>query len=225
MNYLVKQATIALRVETLKFKEVSLDELMTAYLSRYNQESVDQRVSQEISGVAQFCANILMAGKFAAIYDRNDNTQYFIKAFDGELIAISYAVGGFLNVFEIKATSPELLESLNIKSSTINDKKIVDRLLGFSPMPTDEEIEKEKDLARQEYTGHHFPWFRGVKRDKPAAVPAIERADHGPRDPAETVGEAVSAGIAARGGNQMQSAFSRAQSRGERHHGHQRSQS
>lgn len=168
-NYLIRRVTQVLRIEKLEPKDLPLDMLMTAYASLRDDgaDGNDQRITMKVPALATYYAGLLMDGKFVVINDIMDATWYFVKAHDGDLIAVSHAVGPWLNLYSIKSTKEETLHALKITTPNTSDLKIIDRIFGFRPW---NEVEAEQDsstlVVTHDEPSAHWQWHTGSKPAK-----------------------------------------------------------
>jgi len=218
--YLINRVKTILRTETLEPKDLSLDMLMTAYASVHEDGDAgnDQRITMKVPALATYYAKLLEEGKFVVINDVGDNRWYFVKAHEHDLIAVSFSIGPWLNVYTIKSTSEDTLKALNITTPKTSDLKIIDRIFGFRPLHEDEEDrEAATVVVTPDEPSAHWRWHtgnkpakRGEDKSRDTVDPLAGRTET-VTAPAHVV-ESTGVDAAAEGahGNQMERAFASA---------------
>lgn len=222
-DYLNTRAKKALRVDELKVKDLTLNTLMTAYASVYQDGDLgnDQRITMKIPALATHYATLLCQGKFVVINDPFENRRYFVVAHNEDLIAVCYAIGPWSNFYSIKCTSEDTLRELNILTPCTNDLKVIDRIFNFPSNMDDEDhtpatavIEPDNGLRWDWHTGHK-PATKKDQKEVDNAVATTEADVH--------VQEVAIAGgpegrpVVQVGGNQMQRAFKSAEAGNQGH--------
>ncbi|YP_009212879.1 hypothetical protein AVU38_gp030 [Ralstonia phage RSL2] len=222
--YLTQRVKQVLRVDELDVKDLPLNTLMSAYASVYEHGDAgnDHRISMKIPALATHYAEKLCAGKFVIIRDPFDNKQYFVKAHQEDLIAVSYAIGPWSNIYSVKATSERALKELNITAAVIVDLRVLDHIFGFRPWQEEEDVNEVAAVVATPSEGVRWDWHTGhspKKKEQHAAQTAEGRVVEARVPVAEVVGEPHSETM--QGDNQMTRAFQHANQEGHQgsHHG------
>lgn len=129
--YLTEQVKKALGVQELKPKNLYLDELMTAFMSRITDRNADLAISMEVSALAKHYAEKLARGEFVVFFDPSIAREYYVKAFGDDLVAVFYTYGPWYNCYSVMAGQAETLENLGMKGPVTRDVRILDGLFGF----------------------------------------------------------------------------------------------
>lgn len=129
--YLTEQVKKALGVQELKPKNLYLDELMTAFMSRITDRNADLAISMEVSALAKHYAEKLARNEFVVFFDPSIAREYYVKAFGDDLVAVFYTYGPWYNCYSVMAGQSETLENLGMKGPVTRDVRILDGLFGF----------------------------------------------------------------------------------------------
>lgn len=134
VNYLVKRLCKQKGVNELVIDEMTIDQLLDAFMGDGEAPAVPQITINprlRVKPMPTIYANLLKAGKTVVINDPNDFRTYYVTAYEGELIAVFQPMGPWYETYSARCTNQQVLIELGIIANSFKDHRILDGIFQF----------------------------------------------------------------------------------------------